>query len=290
MKKVDYYVVLECERRASAETIKMSYRRLARRWHPDTNQGNAEAEERFKRVVEAWEVLGDPGRRAMYDRFGSAGGPWGAHGGAPTAGVDLDLLKETLKGLAKKRVDEIRNLFRRQRGRDIRVTVTLSFQEALRGVERKVTLPRVDSAGVSSPRTVGVPIPASVGHGKVLRWRGIGGPGVAGGESGDLYVIVHVEEHELFFFDGARLHVRAPIAQAPASRPASLQVPTPWGLREVAVPLDASPGPTELAMLGGLLPSGMRAPLFVQWNPLSPEAPLFEAFSRHVSAYARRAG
>lgn len=285
MNKVDYYVVLECERKADHETIKMSYRRLARRWHPDQNQGDPQAEEQFKRIVEAWGVLGDPQRRLQYDRFGHAS-PFGAPG-AYTSPGDIEILR----AMARQQAEKLRNFFRRARGRDVRVTVHLSLQEAVQGVVRVVELPRGEDANFTVMKKVEIPIPASVGDGKVLRWKHQGAPGVAGGDAGDLYVVVRVSPHPIFFFDGDQLSVRVPVPRSSDAPMVSIEIPTPWGLRKVDVPDTLDNGQTSiLEAVGGLLPSGARAPLHVRWVLLDAADPYFEIFSQQVSAYRARRG
>ncbi len=142
--KRDYYEVLGVDRNATPEEIKRAYRRLARRYHPDVNREDPEAEEKFKEITEAYQVLSDPQKRAAYDRFGHAGLS-GAPGGDPFAGVEINLgdLFEAFFG------DLGFGPFRGRRrgptrGRDRSVTVVLEFEEALRGVEKVVQVERME--------------------------------------------------------------------------------------------------------------------------------------------------
>lgn len=134
----DYYEVLGVEKDASAEEIKRAYRKLAIQYHPDKNPGDPEAEEKFKELAEAYQVLGDPEKRARYDRFGHQAA---TGGGSPFADVDVQSVTEFFEsifgdvfGLGRER--------RRRRGRDVRVDVVLDLEEAAKGVERQITVAR----------------------------------------------------------------------------------------------------------------------------------------------------
>lgn len=149
--KADYYEILGVERTASDSEIKTAYRKLAMKWHPDRNPDNAEAEERFKECSEAYAVLSDADKRAAYDRFGHAGvgGAGGFGGGNPFAGTpftqgDLgdifgDLFGEMFNMGSRGRAS------RAQRGRDLKFDMTLSFEEAVFGVEREISIRRAET-------------------------------------------------------------------------------------------------------------------------------------------------
>lgn len=138
MERRDYYEVLGVEKDASAEEIKRAYRKLAIQYHPDKNPGDPQAEEKFKELAEAYQVLGDPEKRARYDRFGHQAA---TSGGSPFADVDVQSVTEFFEsifgdvfGLGRER--------RRRRGRDVRVDVALDLEEAAKGVERRITVAR----------------------------------------------------------------------------------------------------------------------------------------------------
>lgn len=135
MARLDYYAVLGIPRTAGPDEVKRAFRALAMRWHPDRNPGDAEAERRFREVAEAWDVLGDPEKRARYDRMG----PLFTHDGRPPRPDELnEILLDALGGLfGRKRPGD--------RGDDIRYTLTLSLEEAARGVERTISVSRVVS-------------------------------------------------------------------------------------------------------------------------------------------------
>ena len=140
MARRNYYEVLGVEKDASADEIKRAYRKLAIQYHPDKNPGNPEAEEKFKELAEAYQVLGDADKRARYDRFGpqAAGG---GGGGSPFADVDVASVTDFFEsifgdvfGMGRER--------RRRRGRDLRVDVVLDLEEAAKGVDRKLQVAR----------------------------------------------------------------------------------------------------------------------------------------------------
>jgi molecular chaperone DnaJ len=149
---VEYYQVLGVEKGASAQEIKKAYRRLAMQYHPDQNQGDKEAEEKFKQINEAYSVLGDDEKRAHYDRFGRSGGPGGnpfAGGANPFAGggfggADIfgDLLNDLFGGGGGRRGS------RAARGSDLKYVLEISFEEAAHGVERTIEVPKIEDCSV----------------------------------------------------------------------------------------------------------------------------------------------
>ena len=138
--KRDYYEVLGVNRNASADELKKAYRKLARQFHPDVNRGDSQAEERFKEVNEAYEILSDADRRAGYDRFGHAangmgGDPFGGFGGSPFG----DLFESFFgSGGSRRRSGPVR-------GQDLTITVNLTFEEAVFGTEKEVELLRLET-------------------------------------------------------------------------------------------------------------------------------------------------
>lgn len=288
MRQVDYYEVLEVRRADDHITIKRSYRRLARRYHPDQNPDNPHAEERFKRIVEAWDVIGDPDRRKQYDR-------WGHHapfyGSAQPVVVDPMDLFRTAAGQIKER------LFRRQ-GKDLSIAVTLRFKEALLGTTRVFEIPRLGPTGNLERRRFEVKIPRGVGAGRVLRWKGYGAPGVHGGDYGNLLVRVLIEPHPIFRFVRERLFLDVYLNAEQARAGCSLDIPSPWGVRTLKVPPNTKDRTIiECPRLGGLNARDLRDPMWVEVHiapPLSPPD-AFRAFAEsraRLTAYVRelRAG
>lgn len=149
--KLDYYEVLEVERTASDQELKVAYRKLAMQYHPDRNPGNAAAEEKFKECSEAYQVLSDPQKRAAYDRYGHAGvsgaGPGaGGFDGTPFAGFeDLGDIFGDLFGFNVGGRGQGRGASRVQKGRDLHYDLSLEFEEAVFGKETQVTIQRRES-------------------------------------------------------------------------------------------------------------------------------------------------
>ncbi len=238
----DYYQVLGLSRQATAEEIRKAYKKLARENHPDVKKDDPAAAERFKQVQAAYDVLSDPEKRGLYDRYGAAythagrgpaGGPFpGGPGGAGfdfqdlfgSGGIDLgDLLGG---GTGRRRGPA--------KGRDLEAAVRVSFETAVRGGSVDIQL---DAHGKS--QTLAVRIPPGVDNGSVIRLAGQGQPGRFQGPPGDLLLTVHVEPHRLFRREGANLLIDVPITPSEAILGAKVEVPT---LGEGTVVVTIPPG------------------------------------------------
>lgn len=256
MRKPDYYAVLEVKRTASAEELKRAYRRLAREYHPDRNGGQPEAEERFKLIVEAWEVLGDPDRRRHYDLFGHQ--TWGPFGDPNDFKVEPFDISEQLRRFGR----GVKERVLRSPGADLRITVHLSVRDVLLGTVRTFELPRMSASGAIVRKLFEFPIPPGVAEGRVLRWKGFGTPGRYGGTPGDLLVRVAVEPHPIFYFEGDALFFRLCLREDEAMLGTQLDVPSPWGVRTLEVPTSTVDDEVlTLAAAGGLERSGRRRDL-----------------------------
>lgn len=226
----DYYRTLGVSPDAPQDDVTKAYRSLARRLHPDRNPDDARAEERFKEVSAAYDVVGDADKRAQYDeirRLAAGGNPFAATGPGGTHSFQFS----GAEGLN----DLLANLFgssggpfggapggnRAQRGPDHQAQLSLSFSEAVNGVTSEVAL------GERSDRSkTKVRIPAGVDDGQRIRLRGKGGAGANGGPPGDLYVIVRVGDHPLFGRDGDHLTLTVPVSFSEAASGARIAVPT----------------------------------------------------------------
>jgi molecular chaperone DnaJ len=213
----DYYALLGVPETASEQDITRAYRRLARELHPDVNPDKPEAEERFKAVSSAYDVLGDPAKRKEYDelrRLGAGGfaDEGGGFGIRFTTADDLGDLGD-LGGLFG---DLFGGATRARRGRDVEAEVALSFEEAVTGAERRV--------GNATVR-----IPAGIEDGQLIRVPGHGNPGTNGGPPGDLYVTARVDRHPVFGREGPHLTLRVPVAFAEATLGADVRLPTLHG-------------------------------------------------------------
>jgi molecular chaperone DnaJ len=226
----DYYAVLGVDSKASAKEISKAYRTLARKYHPDTNQGDAKAEERFKEISAANDVIGDDRTRKKYDEFRRlSGGGYGGFGPRPADGPgDLGDLSDLLGGLfggGSARSGGARGFggFGPMPGMDLQARLTLSFEEAVKGVTKTV---RLTSDVLTQPMEVNVRIPSGVSNGQRIRVPGKGAPSSDGGDAGDLLVSINITEHELFDRDGANLLVTVPVTYPEAVLGADIKVPT----------------------------------------------------------------
>ena len=252
-KTKDYYEVLGVKRDAPDDDIKKAYRKLARKFHPDLNPGDKSAEEQFKQVQEAYDVLSNPEDRKLYDEYGDnwravkagAGAPpppgWqgtpGSTGSRP-GGFDFndfdfgsfrtsgeggfDIFEELFGGAARGRAA------RSDRGRDVEAELELSLEEAHRGGRRTLQM--------QTGKTIDVNFPAGVREGSTVRLAGQGGTGSNGSESGDLYLRIRLRPHPLFRVNGDDLEVDLPIAPWEAVLGAKVEAPTIDGRVEVTVP------------------------------------------------------
>jgi molecular chaperone DnaJ len=230
----DLYAVLGVANDADGKTISRAYRKLARELHPDTHPDDPNAAERFKEVTAAYDVIGDPTKRAEYDEFrravaGTRSGPgdrpardggdgpvWTRFETGDFGGSDgFDDLLAGLFGGADLRGSAVR------RGADREAVLDLDFENAVRGLTTEVTL-----TGPDGSQTFKVRVPAGVDDGQRIRLAGKGGPGLNGGPPGDLYVLVRVAPHPRFGRRGQNLTIDAPITWPQAVLGTEIDVPT----------------------------------------------------------------
>ena len=233
--ETDYYAVLGVAKEAAQADVTKAYRKLARQYHPDTNPGDNAAEERFKQISSAYEVVGDEDKRASYDEARSMGPGGGAFGGGRASnggfgfeGVDLgDILGSVFGGGGADASglfgDQAGGRYARIKrpGRDREARLSISFDNAMSGTTTAIS--RTDGEG---ERTIKVRIPTGVESGQRIRLRGKGGPG---DPAGDLYVIVDVGSHAIFGRRGPKLTLDLPVTIAEAALGAEVRVPTHTG-------------------------------------------------------------
>ncbi|MBI5331291.1 MAG: DnaJ domain-containing protein [Betaproteobacteria bacterium] len=236
MKYKDYYQILGVPRGAGQDEIKKAYRRLARKYHPDVSKETG-AEERFKEVNEANEVLSDPDKRAAYDQLGRyrpgqdfrPPPGWGGRQGAD-AGMDFsDLFSQLFGGAGSAQA-------RRggaPRGQDVEADLALTLEEAFHGVERQANI-----GGV----TVRFRVPPGAQTGKRLKLAGKGQASPFGGAQGDLYLNIRVEPHPRYRLEGKDIYLDTPVTPWEAALGASLLIPTLTGNVRIKVAAGARSG------------------------------------------------
>ena len=238
----DYYETLGVPRGATSEEIRSAYRKLARRYHPDINK-DEDAEERFKEVGEAYEVLSDPEKRERYDRLGAnwrqgddvSGAPgFDGFEGARPDGVRFEFGDGAFSDFFESLFGSARTGDIRMRGADQEAVVDLSLEEAAAGGPLRVSL--------ADGRSFTVNVPAGVRDGQRIRVAGRGGEGIGGGSTGDLFLRVHLRPHRVFRIDGRDLHVDVPVTPWDAALGTTLQVPTLTGSAKVRLPAGSSSG------------------------------------------------
>ncbi len=254
----DYYKTLGVPRTASADEIKKAFRKLARTHHPDA--GGDEA--KFKEINEAYEVLSDDKKRALYDQYGTANENqiprgwgqgqsipvediFGGAGGQGFSGSWSDILESIRRGEGAFGSNWDFGGFggaqsQPRRGQDMNVTLKVTFDEAYRGAEKRVT---VRIPGKSESDTVTVKIPAGAVDGGRLRFKGKGGLSANGGPAGDLLITTKIEPHPYYSRDKADVVVDAPVTIAEAALGASIVIPAPDGTKvRVRIPAGTQDG------------------------------------------------
>lgn len=287
----DPYQELGVSRSASADEIRKAFRKLAKANHPDTNPNNKEAEERFKRVSAAFDILGDPEKRRKYDAgeidadgretfrgFGGGGGPWGGagpsggFGGGRTyrsetfEGVDLgDILGEMFGGAGGARGGRGGGFGGfSQRGADVRAKLEIDLTDAILGGKRRIAF--------SDGRTIDVSIPKGAQDGQTLRLKGQGQPGRSG--PGDAFIELSIAPHPIFKREGEVLVMDLPVTLYDAVLGGKVEAPTPDGPVTLTIPKGANSG-SKLRLKGrGLSDArGNRGDLFARLVVTLPEEP-----------------
>lgn len=351
--KRDYYEVLGVQRECTEQDLKQAYRRLAIKYHPDKNPGDKEAEDKFKEIAEAYQVLSQSELRARYDRFGHAGVGAGAAAGAGPFGAGFsgfggfddiisDLFGDVFGGSRQSRRGGPR------RGSDLRYDIEISLEEAARGITTRIKIPRLEScetcggsgaakgtsptrctacggsgqvryqqgffsvsrtctvcrgsgkvvrdpcgdcrgAGrVERERAMEIKIPAGVDSGSRLRVSGEGEAGEGSGQRGDLYVVIHVKEHEKFDRKDANLYCSVPISFTLAALGGDVVVDTLDGQETIHISAGTQTGSIFRLKNHGMpeLGSRRRGDLYVAVNLLTPtsiskeQKKLLEEFAR----------
>ena len=263
----DYYKTLGVERNASQDEIQSAYRKLARTYHPDVNQKPG-AEEKFKSINEAYEVLGEPKNRKKYDQLGmnwkmgqefTPPPGWNrATRGAPGGGFSFsfddadgrgesgfsDFFDSLFGGLGRQERERdtgFSGLFNRgrtgsNRGQDHDVELEIPLEDAYVGGKRNITLATQNGTQNGPTKSFHVTIPMGVTDGKRLRLQGQGGRGAGGGNAGDLFLTIRIAKHATYSVDGKDVEVTVPITPSEAALGASISVPLVRGAAEIKLP------------------------------------------------------
>ncbi|MDD2463811.1 MAG: molecular chaperone DnaJ [Desulfobulbus sp.] len=330
-----YYEILGVAKDASADTIKKAYRKMAMKFHPDRNQGDTAAEEKFKEAAEAYEVLSDLQKRRIYDTYGKEGlknSGYSGPGNSDDIFSHINDLFGDLFGFGGGGRGRRRDPNAPVQGEDLRYDIRISFMEAVHGVNREVeiskretcwtcegsgarpghkpqtcptcqgrgqvvrsqgffqvstTCPHCQGSGqvISDPcqdchgeglvnrgKKVSVRIPAGVDTGSRMRLSGEGEGGRRGGPSGDLYVVIHVDEHEHFQRDGQTIYLRLPLSMAKAALGCEADVPTIHGTAKLKIPSGTQTG-HRFTLRGEGVPSlrgGAKGDMVVEAQVLTP--------------------
>lgn len=288
----DYYQIMGVARDATQDDVKRAYRKLARKYHPDVSK-ESNAEERFKEVGEAYEVLKDPEKRAAYDQLGArwkAGQEfrpppdWDAgfefRGGGYTDGGTADFsdfFSELFgRGQARSgpRAAGPGGTFR-MRGEDHHAKVLIDLEDSYQGATRTITLRMPELTGdghvVTRERSLNVRIPKGVRPGRQIRLTGQGGQGLGGAGAGDLYLEVEIRPHPLYRLDGGDIYLDLPIAPWEAALGATVKVPTPGGSVDLRIPAGSNQG-RKLRLKGRGLPGHETGDMYVVLQVTLPPA------------------
>ena len=307
----DYYETLGVSKTATSDDIRKAFRKLARQYHPDVAKDKKGAEEKFKQINEAYEVLSDTSKREKYDRVGAGWQQYEQGGGAPggrpgragggrrpgTGGVEFDFggtgysdfFEQFFGGRggrggatgfpggggngAGAGFDFFNQPPAAERGADVEADISVTLEEALRGSKRPISLRRTDAKGAAKTETYDVKIPAGVHEGQRIRLRSRGEAGASGGESGDLYLRVRLAPHPDFRVEaGGDLYHDLTVAPWQAVLGGEVTVPTLEGPMTLKIPPGSQVG-QRFRLRGRGLPAtgGARTDLYVQVGVTLPE-------------------
>ena len=259
MEYKDYYEIMGVERDATQDEIKRAYRKLARKYHPDVSKV-ADAEQKFKQVGEAYEVLKDPEKRVAYDQLGRGGAAgeeftpppnWDAgfefSGGGFTGG-DADAYSDFFESLFGQGARQAHTQQRSYgaRGEDHHAKILVDLEDAFSGATRTITLqaPELDARGHvhTRARTLNVKIPKGIRQGQKIRLNGQGSPGLGEGAAGALYLEIEFKGHPLYRVETRDLYLDLPVAPWEAALGASVKTPTPSGIVDLKIPAGSASG------------------------------------------------
>jgi len=292
----DYYKTLGISKKATAAQIKKEYRKLARKYHPDVSKAS-DAEQKFKELGEAYEVLKDPEKRKLYDQygadwktgkereqyqkqqqyqdagFGSGGGGFDFGGGFENAGQYSDFFESLFGGGRQGGRSSRQNV--QQKGEDINASIVIPLEDAFQGASRKITFetPSISPDGqrINKKVSLNVKIPKGIKNGQKIRLAGQGSDGYNGGAAGDMYIKIEFEKHRTFRVEGADVYINLPLAPWEAALGAQVNVPTPAGNIKLKIPEGSAQG-KKLRLKGKGIPAKQAGDLYVVVNIVLPPA------------------
>lgn len=265
----DFYKIMGLEKTASQDEIKRAYKKLARRYHPDVSK-EADAEDKFKELGEAYEVLKDEKKRKQYDAYGEhwkEGGAQGFHGHATNdhpfssgGNVDLNDLFGSLFG--QKKQSEYRPVY--DEGRDVHAKLSIRLEESFSGVEKTIQLQTENN----KLKTVKVKIPKGIGDKQQIRLKGQGSRSNSG-KTGDLFIEINIESHDWFRLQGKDIYLQLPISPWEAVLGAKVQVPTLSGMINLKIPKLSQSG-KRMRLKGKGLPGNPEGSQYVTLQIVVP--------------------
>ena len=283
----DYYKTLGVDRKATQDELKRACRKLARQYHPDVSK-EENAEQKFKEVGEAYEVLKDPEKRVAYDQLGSNWNSqqgfrpppdWDAgfeFRGAPRGGAgqhDFSDFFESLFGQARGPGGGSRGFH--MQGEDHHAKILVDLEDSYHGASRSISLqmPEVTADGhvVGRNRTLKVSIPKGIRQGQQIRLGGQGAKGRGSGKAGDLYLEIEFNPHRYYRVEGADVYLELPVAPWEAALGASVKVPTPSGAIDLKIPPNSKAG-KKLRLKGRGIPAKTPGDLYVVLQVVLPPA------------------
>lgn len=288
----DYYGMLGLSKEASADEIKKQYRKLARKYHPDVSK-EPNAEEKFKEMKEAYEVLKDPEKRKAYDQMGQ-GFNNGDHF-TPPPGWEYESNSETERPHSHYSSADFSDFFNsifgqksasgqqsrnhktyQERGIDQHAKITVTLEEAFFGCEKGITLQRQTldpqtQKMSNTEQTLKIKIPAGVTHNQQIRLKGQGSNGFNGGENGDLYLEINIHHHTLYTFHKKDIYLTLPITPWEAALGEKIEIPTLGGTILFTLPAGSQSG-NKLRLKGRGLPGKIPGDQYITLSIKTPSA------------------
>lgn len=280
----DYYSALGVAKDASQDEIKAAFRKLARKYHPDVNKEDG-AEDRFKEISEAHEVIGDPEKRAAYDELRQGYRPGQDFSPPPDwdAGFEFTEARreeafsdffESLFGHRQRAAQGSRPQFH-VKGQDHFAKVFIDLNDAFTGAKRTVQLkaPKLTEDGhvTTEVRTINVNIPKGVRAGQHIRLKGQGSPGLGDGEAGDLYLEIEFTPDSIYRVEGRDIYLDLPVTPWEAALGGKVKAPTPSGTVDVSIPANSAQG-RKLRLKGKGIPGKSPGDLYFELRIILPPA------------------